>query len=148
MATPALPADIVDQIEIGDDDISDSEYASSYRSETTSLTSSVFHFVYENGRRYTSDRKGAGSGYVLPNDAEEQVISSPAVDRDEMANTDEAIIIGTIRSRPSHLDAFSQRRAPPRTSSQSLFHGKVFHPRPRHRHRHLGHRHGRCLSQL
>ncbi|RPA74047.1 S-adenosyl-L-methionine-dependent methyltransferase [Ascobolus immersus RN42] len=60
-----------ERIEIGDD-VSESEYESSLTSETTSLTSSVFNFVYENGRRYTSDRKGAGSGYVLPNDEQEQ----------------------------------------------------------------------------
>lgn len=63
----------IDKIEIGDDCSSDSEYASTYNSETTSLSSSVFNYVYENGRRYTSDRKGAGSGYILPNDEQEQV---------------------------------------------------------------------------
>lgn len=80
MATLAenRPAENIDQIEIGDNDISDSEYAESYNSETTSLTSSVFDFVYENGRRYTSQRRGAGSGYNLPNDEVEQVIFQPS----------------------------------------------------------------------
>lgn len=43
--------------------------ASTYCSETTSVTSSVFHYQYENGRRYHGYRAGK---YVLPNDEMEQ----------------------------------------------------------------------------
>lgn len=61
-------------IEIGTDD--DVSYcgSSTLGSYTTSLSSSVFDFVYENGRRYTSNRSsgGVGSEYIIPNDEKEQ----------------------------------------------------------------------------
>jgi hypothetical protein len=55
-------------IEIGYDD-DESCYGSSVSSDTTSLSSSVFNYVYENGRRYASERLG---NYLLPNDETEQ----------------------------------------------------------------------------
>jgi hypothetical protein len=58
-------------IEIGDLD-DDSTYApSTVDSDTTSLSSSVFNYHYENGRRYTSQRTSGGD-YALPNDEAEQ----------------------------------------------------------------------------
>lgn len=45
-----------------------SEYASDV-SETTSATSSIFNYQYENGRRYHAYRAGQ---YLLPNDDTEQ----------------------------------------------------------------------------
>ncbi|RPA84842.1 S-adenosyl-L-methionine-dependent methyltransferase [Ascobolus immersus RN42] len=66
---PTYP-DPTSTIEIGEDDDSFSDTSSlSANSDTTSLTSSVFNYVYENGRRYASHRTG---NYVLPNDEEEQ----------------------------------------------------------------------------
>jgi hypothetical protein len=61
-------ADVSNPIEIGYDDTSDTD-GDSFQSETTTLTSSVFNYVYENGRRYASDRK---SEYLFPNDDTEQ----------------------------------------------------------------------------
>jgi hypothetical protein len=58
-------------IEIGHDDSDDTDTQSTINSETTSLTSSIFNFVYENGRRYSSKRSTSGE-YVLPNDEQEQ----------------------------------------------------------------------------
>lgn len=58
-------------IEIGEDD--DSSYESSINSlesETTSISSSVLDYVYENGRRYPSTR--SKSENLLPNDEDEQ----------------------------------------------------------------------------
>ncbi|RPA77954.1 putative TAM domain methyltransferase [Ascobolus immersus RN42] len=55
-------------IEIGTED-DESCYGSSIGSDTTSLSSSVFDYVYENGRRYASQRSG---NYLLPNDEIEQ----------------------------------------------------------------------------
>ncbi|OJJ34531.1 hypothetical protein ASPWEDRAFT_185016 [Aspergillus wentii DTO 134E9] len=49
-----------------DSDVSDLE---SVNSELTSLASSVFNYVYENGRTYHAYRQGS---YVLPNDEKEQ----------------------------------------------------------------------------
>ena len=54
------------EISIEDDD---SCYGSTLDSDTTSLSSSVFNYVYENGRRYASERFG---NYLLPNDETEQ----------------------------------------------------------------------------
>lgn len=58
-------------IEIGNDDTEVADGHSTIDSDTTSLTSSVFHYVYENGRRYSSKRSSSGE-YVLPNDEKEQ----------------------------------------------------------------------------
>lgn len=58
------------EIELGDDTDSSCE-ESIADSDTTSLSSSVFDYVYENGRRYASHRTG-GENYVLPNDDLEQ----------------------------------------------------------------------------
>jgi len=44
-------------------------HSSTTTPQTTSLSSSIFAFTYENGRRYASDRKG---DYHLPNDETEQ----------------------------------------------------------------------------
>lgn len=54
----------------GDSDI-DSAYAESIGaySESTSLSSSVFNYQYENGRRYHSYKAGQ---YFAPNDEQEQ----------------------------------------------------------------------------
>ncbi|RPA80916.1 S-adenosyl-L-methionine-dependent methyltransferase, partial [Ascobolus immersus RN42] len=41
-------------------------------SYTTSLSSSVFDFVYENGRRYASNRTAKTTEYLIPNDEAEQ----------------------------------------------------------------------------
>ncbi|RPA81044.1 S-adenosyl-L-methionine-dependent methyltransferase [Ascobolus immersus RN42] len=57
-------------IELADDSSTDDD-ASSYFSDTTSLTSSVFNFTYENGRRYSSHRKESGN-HFMPNDEVEQ----------------------------------------------------------------------------
>ncbi|RPA75791.1 S-adenosyl-L-methionine-dependent methyltransferase [Ascobolus immersus RN42] len=58
------------RIEVASDESDFSDTQSSF-SDTTSLTSSVFNYVYENGRRYTSNRSQSGE-YVLPNDEQEQ----------------------------------------------------------------------------
>ncbi|RPA88311.1 S-adenosyl-L-methionine-dependent methyltransferase [Ascobolus immersus RN42] len=58
-------------IEIGDLDDDSTYAASSIDSDTTSLSSSVFNYHYENGRRYTSQRTSGGD-YALPNDEAEQ----------------------------------------------------------------------------
>ncbi|KAL1840006.1 hypothetical protein VTJ49DRAFT_923 [Mycothermus thermophilus] len=53
-----------------DDSDVDSAYGSAAGSDRTgSLTSSIYHYVYENGRRYHAYRSGQ---YVLPNDEAEQ----------------------------------------------------------------------------
>ncbi|KAJ5259310.1 S-adenosyl-L-methionine-dependent methyltransferase [Penicillium angulare] len=57
------------EIEVDADVSSSSEYDSE-RSDLTSLDSSVFNYIYENGRTYHSYRSGT---YVLPNDEKEQV---------------------------------------------------------------------------
>ncbi|RPA82277.1 S-adenosyl-L-methionine-dependent methyltransferase [Ascobolus immersus RN42] len=59
------------EVTIEFDDAEESDYASTYGTDTTSLTSSVFNYTYENGRRYASQRKGSGE-YIMPNDEEEQ----------------------------------------------------------------------------
>ncbi|RPA82441.1 S-adenosyl-L-methionine-dependent methyltransferase [Ascobolus immersus RN42] len=61
------------QIEIGEEDYDTSDGASlsSFGTDTTSLSPSVFDYVYENGRRYKSDR-GTKGEYLLPNDEKEQ----------------------------------------------------------------------------
>ncbi|RPA72311.1 S-adenosyl-L-methionine-dependent methyltransferase [Ascobolus immersus RN42] len=69
-----LDIEVEPQLEIGDDDNASLSSRETFDSDTTSLTSSVFNFVYENGRRYTSQRsRGAKSAeYMLPNDDTEQ----------------------------------------------------------------------------
>ncbi|RPA74305.1 S-adenosyl-L-methionine-dependent methyltransferase [Ascobolus immersus RN42] len=52
-----------------DDDSNDSSYGDSVESDTTSITSSVYNYQYENGRRYHNFRQGK---YTLPNDDQEQ----------------------------------------------------------------------------
>ncbi|EXJ93591.1 hypothetical protein A1O1_01983 [Capronia coronata CBS 617.96] len=54
---------------IAHDSDADSAYGDSLFSETTSLSSSVFEYQYENGRRYHSFRAGK---YFAPNDEREQ----------------------------------------------------------------------------
>ncbi|KFY89850.1 hypothetical protein V500_05414 [Pseudogymnoascus sp. VKM F-4518 (FW-2643)] len=59
-------------VEINDDDDSfdgDSAIGSDVGSDTTSLTSSVLHYKYENGRTYHAFREGQ---YIMPNDDKEQ----------------------------------------------------------------------------
>ncbi|KAL2215070.1 S-adenosyl-L-methionine-dependent methyltransferase [Thermoascus aurantiacus ATCC 26904] len=56
-------------IEPSSTDETDSNYYSDTDSDLTSLASEVTNYVYENGRRYHSYRKGK---YVLPNDEEEK----------------------------------------------------------------------------
>lgn len=51
-----------------DDDLS-SVSGDSFQSDTTSLTSTAYEHVYENGRRYHNYRAGK---YVMPNDEQEQ----------------------------------------------------------------------------
>ncbi|RPA81276.1 methyltransferase family protein [Ascobolus immersus RN42] len=53
-------------IEVSSD--SDSAYGSSLEDELVSLTSSIFEYVYENGRRYSNRRPDL----MLPNDKEEE----------------------------------------------------------------------------
>ncbi|KAF7586778.1 hypothetical protein BBP40_008349 [Aspergillus hancockii] len=48
---------------------SDEDYASGNGSSTTSLSSSILNYQYENGRRYHAYRQGE---YVIPNDEREQ----------------------------------------------------------------------------
>jgi hypothetical protein len=66
------PQELPAAIEVGDDDDSSSCDGSTIDSCTTSLTSSVFDFVYENGRRYASNRFAKHSEYIIPNDEAEQ----------------------------------------------------------------------------
>lgn len=71
MVSPALspePENVEEVIEVGTDeeDLSDT---SSINTDTTSVASSVFHYEYENGRRYHNFRAGK---YMLPNDEDEQ----------------------------------------------------------------------------
>jgi hypothetical protein len=67
-----------DEIEISTyDPDADNCDVDSLASETTSITDSVLDYVYENGRRYHSQRwasgnKGTIGGSILPNDATEQ----------------------------------------------------------------------------
>jgi ubiquinone/menaquinone biosynthesis C-methylase UbiE len=63
--TPA-PANI--EIDAGGSEDNDSTYGESISSLTTSLTSSITNYQYENGRRYHAYREGA---YVFPNDEKE-----------------------------------------------------------------------------
>ncbi|RPA76255.1 S-adenosyl-L-methionine-dependent methyltransferase [Ascobolus immersus RN42] len=58
-------------IEVEDTDVEyTDDQATTVGSDLTSVTSSVFQYVYENGRRYASDRTAAH--YYLPNDELEQ----------------------------------------------------------------------------
>ncbi|RPA81914.1 putative methyltransferase [Ascobolus immersus RN42] len=64
------PVDRAGVVEIGNED-SDSQYETSLaETDTTSLTSSVFNYVFENGRRYAS--RSFGTESFFPNDEEEQ----------------------------------------------------------------------------
>jgi hypothetical protein len=54
---------------MAEDDDADSGYAESAYSDSTSLSSSVFDYQYENGRRYHSFKAGQ---YFAPNDEREQ----------------------------------------------------------------------------
>ncbi|KAJ5088598.1 S-adenosyl-L-methionine-dependent methyltransferase [Penicillium angulare] len=65
---PHRPRSDPSEIEVDADVSSSSEYDSE-RSDLTSLDSSVFNYIYENGRTYHSYRSGT---YVLPNDEKEQ----------------------------------------------------------------------------
>jgi len=56
-------------LEVDADEFLENEYANSEFTDTTSLTSSITNYVYENGRRYSSYRSGK---YLLPNDTAEQ----------------------------------------------------------------------------
>ncbi|RPA77275.1 S-adenosyl-L-methionine-dependent methyltransferase [Ascobolus immersus RN42] len=73
-AAAAAPANFEElPIEIGvESDDTDSSSIGSDFSETTSVSSSVFDYVYENGRRYASQRTGKGTEYLIPNDETEQ----------------------------------------------------------------------------
>ncbi|RSL67395.1 hypothetical protein CEP52_012730 [Fusarium oligoseptatum] len=70
-ADPQL-AELAEQepLQVGND-VEDDGYATSEASASvlSSLNSSVFHYKYENGRRYHAFREGA---YLVPNDDEEQ----------------------------------------------------------------------------
>ncbi|RPA71499.1 S-adenosyl-L-methionine-dependent methyltransferase [Ascobolus immersus RN42] len=58
-----------DTIEIGSDDSDGySTSGSSWDSDTTSLASSIFNYVYENGRRYANENRGTN---LMPNDETE-----------------------------------------------------------------------------
>ncbi|KAJ5175759.1 uncharacterized protein N7482_001636 [Penicillium canariense] len=52
-----------------DADVSSSSDFGSIRTELTSLSESIYNYVYENGRTYHAYRSGT---YVLPNDEREQ----------------------------------------------------------------------------
>ncbi|RPA85607.1 S-adenosyl-L-methionine-dependent methyltransferase [Ascobolus immersus RN42] len=54
-----------------DPDFSYTSFPDSEFDDTLSLTSSVFDYVYENGRRYCSNRFGNGTECIMPNDDEE-----------------------------------------------------------------------------
>lgn len=70
-ASTNLEDHLADHIEVGDDDTSDAFSLNTLGTDTTSLSPSVFEYVYENGRRYKSDRATKGD-YMLPNDETEQ----------------------------------------------------------------------------
>ncbi|KAJ5233223.1 uncharacterized protein N7469_004989 [Penicillium citrinum] len=63
----AHAADIAD-IQV-DPDVSSSSDYDSVRSDSTSLSESIYSYVYENGRTYHAYRSGS---YILPNDEREQ----------------------------------------------------------------------------
>lgn len=56
-------------IQNNDNNEVDSAYAESIPTSTTSLTSSILNYTYENGRRYHGYREGE---YPYPNDEKEQ----------------------------------------------------------------------------
>ncbi|KAK7428821.1 hypothetical protein QQZ08_004591 [Neonectria magnoliae] len=61
-------------LQVDEDDIRENDADSAYSSDTesaytASVTSSIYHYQYENGRRYHAYREGQ---YVLPNDDQEQ----------------------------------------------------------------------------
>lgn len=58
-----------DHIEADDRVDVESDYSSSAGSDTTSVSSTVYNYQYENGRRYHNFRAGK---YLLPNDEAEQ----------------------------------------------------------------------------
>ena len=64
------PIDGAGVVEIGDDDSDSQDETTLAESDTTSLTSSVFNYVFENGRRYAS--RSFGTESFFPNDEEEQ----------------------------------------------------------------------------
>lgn len=68
------PADLLVEVDPNNDssdrsDDNDSLYSSGAESATTSISSSVFNYQYENGRRYHAYRAGK---YIIPNDETEQ----------------------------------------------------------------------------
>lgn len=63
------PVDHPTPVAVDTDFESDSAYAESFTSYTTSLSSSAFDYRYELGRRYHSYRQGR---HFLPNDEQEQ----------------------------------------------------------------------------
>ncbi|RDA95523.1 hypothetical protein CP533_5413 [Ophiocordyceps camponoti-saundersi (nom. inval.)] len=65
--TASMPLQV--DTEAYDEDMADSAYGSGDSSYTGSVTSSIYNYQYENGRRYHAYREGQ---YVLPNDAQEQ----------------------------------------------------------------------------
>jgi hypothetical protein len=56
-------------IEVDLEETSDEDYQSGGESSTASLSSTIFSYEYENGRRYHAYKAGA---YALPNDETEQ----------------------------------------------------------------------------
>jgi len=71
LSAPAITGGPSQAVEADDDDESGSSYESGVSSETTSVSDSVFSFVYANGRRYHSDRFRKAD-YFMPNDETEQ----------------------------------------------------------------------------
>ncbi|KAI5843100.1 S-adenosyl-L-methionine-dependent methyltransferase [Morchella snyderi] len=65
-ASTSGPELVVDQDYVNQ---SDSDYNSSFVTDTTSLKSSILDYIYENGRRYHRYKEGS---YMLPNDETEQ----------------------------------------------------------------------------
>lgn len=63
------PANDPTPVVVDNNDETDSAYAESFKSYTTSLSSSAFDYRYELGRRYHSYRQGR---HFLPNDEQEQ----------------------------------------------------------------------------
>jgi len=67
MATTGVHIEAEDQQDSNSD--TDSTLGSETASSTTSVSSSILNYQYENGRRYHAFRSGT---YVLPNDDQEQ----------------------------------------------------------------------------
>ncbi|KAH8692925.1 putative methyltransferase [Talaromyces proteolyticus] len=70
-STPGLAPDLEEPIEANSPSPSDTDSAlgNDWESYTTSVTSSIWNYEYENGRRYHAFRRGQ---YVIPNDEQEQ----------------------------------------------------------------------------